>query len=161
VTYRRVLDWMTGFTDTLYIQLGATRNYSVIADLHTSQFTVTHALGFSYPGNDFLTVSLSLRITHEVFFSRPNYFLVIILQLPIPKTRLNSIPLLPCSYPGSWRLEPRPDSTLLYNHSARTTQETQPIVWKACLQRRCIATEVTRLLLAYSFPREYVHLVVA
>jgi hypothetical protein len=26
--------------------LGSTGNYSVIADLHTPQFTVTHALGF-------------------------------------------------------------------------------------------------------------------
>jgi hypothetical protein len=38
---------MTGFIDTLYIQLGITRNYSAIADLHTLQFTITHALGFS------------------------------------------------------------------------------------------------------------------
>jgi hypothetical protein len=42
----------------------------------------------------FLTVSLSLQITQEVFFSQSNFFLAIILQLPIPETRLNSIPLL-------------------------------------------------------------------
>jgi hypothetical protein len=47
VTYRRVLDWMIGFIDTVYIQLGTTSNYSAIADLHTLQFTVTHALDFS------------------------------------------------------------------------------------------------------------------
>jgi hypothetical protein len=35
------------------------------------------------------------------------------------------------------------------------------IVGKACLQCRCIATEVTRLLLAYSLPRECVYRVVA
>jgi hypothetical protein len=34
------------------------------------------------------------------------------------------------------------------------------IFGKACLQRRCISTEVTRLLLAYSLPRECVYGVV-
>jgi hypothetical protein len=45
--YRRGLVWMIGFIDTLFTQLGTTGNYSAIADLHTLQFTVTHALGFS------------------------------------------------------------------------------------------------------------------
>jgi hypothetical protein len=45
--YRRVLDWMIGFIDTLYTPVGTTINYSAIADLHTLQFTVTHALGYS------------------------------------------------------------------------------------------------------------------
>jgi hypothetical protein len=68
------------------------------------------------------------QITYEVFFSQPNSFLAIILQLPIPKTRLNSIPLLPSSYPGRMCLETRLtllNWTLLYNHSARTTQKIQ------------------------------------
>jgi hypothetical protein len=38
---------MIGFIDTLVTQLGTTENYTAIADLHTLQFTVTHALGFS------------------------------------------------------------------------------------------------------------------
>jgi hypothetical protein len=41
VTYRRVLDWMIGFINTLYTQLSTTGNYRAIADLHTLQFTVT------------------------------------------------------------------------------------------------------------------------
>jgi hypothetical protein len=36
------MDWMIGYTDTLYTLLGTTGNYSAIADLHTLQFTVTH-----------------------------------------------------------------------------------------------------------------------
>jgi hypothetical protein len=44
---RRVLDWMIGFIETLYTPLGSTGNYRAIADLHTLQFTVTHALRFS------------------------------------------------------------------------------------------------------------------
>jgi hypothetical protein len=47
VTYRRVLDWIIGFIDTLYTHFGTTGNYSAIVDLHTLQFTVTHSLGFS------------------------------------------------------------------------------------------------------------------
>jgi hypothetical protein len=38
---------MIGFTDTLHTYLGTRDNYIVITDLHTLQFTVTHALGFS------------------------------------------------------------------------------------------------------------------
>jgi hypothetical protein len=47
MTYKWVLDWMIGFIDTLFTQLVATGNYSAIADIHTLQFIVTHALGFS------------------------------------------------------------------------------------------------------------------
>jgi hypothetical protein len=66
--------------------------------------------------------------------SQPNSFLAIILQLPFPKTRLNSICLLPSSYPGrlasrnSTQLHTAPASfrTLLYIYFTRTTQKTQP-----------------------------------
>jgi hypothetical protein len=47
VTYRRVLDWMTGFIDTLYTQLGTAGNTALSLYSHTLQFTVTHALEFS------------------------------------------------------------------------------------------------------------------
>jgi hypothetical protein len=129
---------MIGFIDTLSTVLGTTCNYSSISDLHTSQFTVTHALRFSVFTSRILatdaSVSLLLQITYEVFLAQSNSFLTIILQLPIPKTQLNSISLLPSSYPG--RLASR-NSTLhfsaiilycrilLYNHVARTTQKTQ------------------------------------
>jgi hypothetical protein len=45
--YTRVLDWMIGFIDTLYFQTRDYRQYIAIADVHTLQFTVTRALGFS------------------------------------------------------------------------------------------------------------------
>jgi hypothetical protein len=44
VTIDAVLDWMIGFIDALFTHLGTTSNYSAIADLHTLQFTVTHAV---------------------------------------------------------------------------------------------------------------------
>jgi hypothetical protein len=42
-----VLDWMIGLLHLIRSQLGTTGNYSAVADLHTLQSTVTHALGFS------------------------------------------------------------------------------------------------------------------
>jgi hypothetical protein len=38
---------VNGFIDYLYTPLGTTSNYNAITNLHTLQFTVTHALGFS------------------------------------------------------------------------------------------------------------------
>jgi hypothetical protein len=58
VTYRRGLECMIRFIDTLYIQLGIKRSYSAIADLHTLQFTVTHALVFSVFTSHILTTDL-------------------------------------------------------------------------------------------------------
>jgi hypothetical protein len=102
VTYKtgfRLNDWICY---TLYIHTTRDyRHYSAIAILPTLQFTGAHALGFSVSTSRILatdlSVSLSLQITHEVCFSQPSSFLAIILQLPIPKTLLNSIPI---SYPG-------------------------------------------------------------
>jgi hypothetical protein len=42
-----VLDWTIGFIHALYTILGTTGNYSALVDLHTLQFTLTYALGFS------------------------------------------------------------------------------------------------------------------
>jgi hypothetical protein len=79
---------------------------------------------------------MSFQITHEVSFASPNSFLAIILQLPIPKTRLNSTSIqFQCSQAhilvedgvsklSSTRLDSTQiNSTLLYNRFARTTQK--------------------------------------
>jgi hypothetical protein len=61
---RRVLYWTTGFIDTLLTQLGTTGNYSIIADLHTFQFTVPHALGFLVFTSHILATELSQAHCH-------------------------------------------------------------------------------------------------
>jgi hypothetical protein len=42
VTYRRVLDWIIEFIETLYTPLGTTGNYVAYRYFHTLQVTVTH-----------------------------------------------------------------------------------------------------------------------
>jgi hypothetical protein len=82
------MDWMIGLTPhTCNSGLQAIIALPLLP--HPLQFAVTYALGFSVFTSS-ITVSLSLQITHELFPSQPNSFLAIILQLPIPKTRVSS-----------------------------------------------------------------------
>jgi hypothetical protein len=94
-------DVQTGFGlgDWIYWHLMHTtrnyRQYSVTADLQTSQYTVTRALGFSVFTSrilaaDFITGSLSFQITHEVVFAQPNLFLAISSQSSSTADSLNS-----------------------------------------------------------------------
>jgi hypothetical protein len=87
--YRRRLDWLIGFiAPYTFTHFGNTDSYSAIAILRTLQFTVPQALGVSVfpsriPAMDFTAVSLSLHITHEVFFGPPKFsFFALILRLP-------------------------------------------------------------------------------
>jgi hypothetical protein len=77
---------------------------------------------------------------YEVFFARPNSFLAII--LPTPET-LSILFCVRSRYIASGR---PPQKTPFPNNSS--------VVIEVCLPRRCIETEVIRLLLAYSLPRD-------
>jgi hypothetical protein len=70
---RRALDWMIGFVDTLYTYLRTTGNYSAIADLHTLQCTVTHALGFSLFTSRILTTDLSQSHSHFISHMKSSF----------------------------------------------------------------------------------------
>jgi hypothetical protein len=102
VTYRRYFALNVFTPYTFKSELQATTAIPLFPHFTVPRYTHTRILSLhqSCPGNGSITVSLSLQITYEAFFSQPNFFFAIILLLPIPKTRLNSIPLLPSSYPG-------------------------------------------------------------
>jgi hypothetical protein len=113
---------------------------------------------------DFITVSLSLQITHEVFFAQSDTFLAISSQSHSTANSLSSNSSTPklifwqagVSKLNSINLFP------FYNPSTQTTHKTQPLsIVEVCLQGCCIATEVIRLLLAYSLPQECVYRTVA
>jgi hypothetical protein len=56
---------MNGFIDTYtFTQFGTTGNYSAIAILHTLEFTVAHALGFSVFTSRILATDLSQSHYH-------------------------------------------------------------------------------------------------
>jgi hypothetical protein len=157
------MDWMIGFIDTLYTVLGTTGNYSAIADLHTLQFTVTHALEFSVFTSRILATDLS--VCHFKSHMKSSLHRVIpFLQLfcNCQFRRFDSIQFL-CPKLISWQASvSKLDSILNSLYNARTTQKySLSIVGKAFLQRCCIAMEVTRLSLTYSLPRECVYRVVA
>jgi hypothetical protein len=109
VTYRRVLDWMIGFIDTLYTPLGTTGNYSAIA-ISTLYSSLLHYCPQSSLVVSWQRIHNSFTVTaahYEVFFAQPNSFLAIILPtsksedsfnylLQLPTPELNSVPSLRC-----------------------------------------------------------------
>jgi hypothetical protein len=86
---------MIGFIDTLYIHTFRDyRQYSAISILQTSQLTVTHTLGFSVFSSRILATDLwkshcNLK-SHMKFSWHSLIPFLLFLQLPIPKTRLDS-----------------------------------------------------------------------
>jgi hypothetical protein len=57
---------MIGFIDTLYAPFRTTDNYSAIADLQTSGFTVTHAQGLSAFASRILATDFITALTVTV-----------------------------------------------------------------------------------------------
>jgi hypothetical protein len=100
---------MIGFIDTLYTLLGTTGNYSAIANLHTSQFTVTHALGFSVFTSRILTTDLSQSHCHFISHMKSSlHSLIPFLPLfcSCQFRRLDSVQSQ-AHIPASWRSETR------------------------------------------------------
>jgi hypothetical protein len=108
------------------------RQYSASAALHNFSSPMhTHKVSQSLIVVSWQRIynSLSFQITYAVFFSQLNSILAINLQLPIEKTRLNSIPLIPSSYPG--RLASRNStlhSLLLFYPAEHFLITTQPLL---------------------------------
>jgi hypothetical protein len=122
---------MIGFIDILYTVLGTTSNYSRIADLHSSQFTVTHTLGFSVFTSRILVTDLQQSHCH--IKSRMKFsFHSLIPVLPLFfNCQLSSSALTLISWQAAVsKLDSTLNGlnwTLLYNHFARTTQKTQSL----------------------------------
>jgi hypothetical protein len=98
----RVLEW---WLDSLHLIHSHNPGLQAIAIVHTLQFTVQLALALSVfvsriQATDLQPSHCDFKSYVEVFFAQPNSFLAIILQLPIPKIRITSIPLLSRSCPG-------------------------------------------------------------
>jgi hypothetical protein len=145
VTYKKVF----GLDDWIYWHLiDTTRNYrqySAIAHLHNLQSTVAHALGLSVVTSRILATDLKQSHWHFKLHMKSS-FRSLISFLPLffnyQFRRLDSIQFL-CTQvhiPEGCRLETRLSSildyyhttlwcrTLLSNHCARTTQNTQPLL---------------------------------
>jgi hypothetical protein len=111
VTYKTGFG-MDDWIDTLYRVLGTTGRYGAIADLHTSKFTVTHALGFSVFTSRILATDLSQSHCHfksHVKSSSHSLIPFLLLICNCQFRRLDSIQFL-CSQAhilADWRLETR------------------------------------------------------
>jgi hypothetical protein len=170
ISYHLLLSWFEGVRDLydgfwigwldlltlIHSQLGTTGNYSAIAILHTSQFTVTNPLGFSVFTSPILATDLSqshcnfkshkksslhrlipfLPLFCSCQFRRLDSFQFLYYQVHnpacwCPETRLftldSSTPLLP---------------NVLITNFQGSAENTTSIVKDECLLIRCLAVDV-------------------
>jgi hypothetical protein len=134
------------------------RQYSAITFLHTFQFTVAHALGFSVFASRILATGLSQTHCHNNSHMKSFCnslipflpFLLNHLRLPSRHNSLDYCSVLPCT----------PSHLLTVPSSARTPQKTPScIVKNACLLVRYVAMDI--LLSRARVLREYVYRLVA
>jgi hypothetical protein len=148
------LDLLTPYTQ--HSELHATQRYCLptlySSPLHTHQDSQS-SLVVSWQ-RIYNSLTITSNHTLSSLHSLINFFRVLP-QLPTPKSRLNSIPLLPSSYPG--RLASR-NSTQFYTapasfatlsfmttlHGSRR-KHVHSIVEKACLHLRCLEIDVLLL----------------
>jgi hypothetical protein len=116
----------------LYTPLGTAGNYNAIADLHTLQFTVTHALGFSVFTSRILATDLSQSHCHFKSHMKSSFHSLIPFHYSATansedSTEFNSsAPKLTSWQAGISKLDSvLHNCILLYNNFARTTQKTQ------------------------------------
>jgi hypothetical protein len=127
---------------TLYSQtVRDYRQYSAIAILHTLQFIIAHALGFSVFSTRMLATDISQSQCNFKSHIKSSFHILIPFlslfcsrQFPRldsiqlrPETRLLTSRLLFCTTPCC--------RTLLYKHFRRTTQKTQPLLLRRCFYR--------------------------
>jgi hypothetical protein len=136
---------MIGFIALIH----STRNYKWfrdIADLHTSQFTVTHTLGFSVFTSRILATDFSLTVAAaqtKSFHSQISFLESLLNHLRLPSQETPSVLLSADLGSSLYGFREAPAKTPFPNNSF--------IVIEVCLPRRCVETSVFLLLRACSF----------
>jgi hypothetical protein len=132
----RGFDWLMGFINALYIHtVRDYRQYSAIAILHTLQFTVTYALGFSVFTSRILATDLLQSHCNVKSYMKSSLHSLIHF-LPLFSTQFNpSAPKLISLQAGVSKLDSAfCATTVLYcrtlphNHFARTPQKSHPLL---------------------------------
>jgi hypothetical protein len=143
---RQVLDWMIGFiSPSTFTQFGTTGSYSAVAFLHTFEFTVAHALGFSVVTSLILATYLSQPHCNFKSHLKSSYrslipFLPFLLSdLRLPSAEFDQVPFRLLFYTILLRTPFNSHSMLYsrsvrsYNSSARTPRKTCATCYQECV----------------------------